>query len=329
MQNIDNNPEFQDDFSPFNENVIERDYTRPNVTGVIDGNPISEPVIIPPTFEDLNASFQDKANEEFGEEGGATSGRATWGERPVANESMTELDGKEKKQAASAMVEAVLDGYTQLTLFANKLVQIPEKKINKKISEGVINPNVQIPVNNTSLPVRDFLKVYNEEIGSVLAVDDEFKDKVRPVMQRVFMKRNIGMTDEQLLGYYFGVDIITKGAIVVQIRNQNNTLIQSIEELSASYSGGGASSRYEEPKGKQEPQQEPTREYAEPTSTREYAEPEERKSTQPEYEEVEVVEEKKETPRKTAMPEFGNADILAEMEEIAKSEKPKRGRAKK
>lgn len=325
MENIEK--EFQDDFSPFNENVIERDYTRPNVQGVLDTTPIEEPVIIPPTFEDLNASFQEKAGEEF-EEGGSTSGRATWGERPVANEFMNELDNKEKRQAASAMVEAVLDGYTQLSLFANKLVQISPKTLDAKINKGEISPNLLVPVNNQQLPVRDFINVYNKEIGEVLTVDEEFKEKVRPVMKRVFMKRNIGMTDEQLLGYYFGVDIITKGATVISIRNQNAQLLKSFAELSQSpYAQTQEAPKQQETRREPEPTPEPSREYVEPQSTREYTEPDEVKK--PVYEEVEVVEEKPKRTRATKMPEFGDADILAEMESIAKGEKPKRGRTKK
>jgi len=300
------------DFSPFNENVVERDYTRPNVQGVVDSTPIDEPIIIPPSFEDLNSSFQESFNEE-------SANMESSDDAPIgggsANESMNDLDNKDKKKASQAMVEAVLDGYSQLCGFGNKLVQISPKKIDKLVSEGQINPNIQIPVQGGSIRVSDYFVEYNKTIDGVLSVDDEFKDKVRPVMTRVFMKRNIGMTDEQLLAYYFGVDLIQKGATVYTLTSQNKQLINSIIELSQNIKGTTQAPQQEAQREYYEPENVTEREFVEP-DTREYSEPEEVKKDDG-FEEVQVVEEK---PKKASpkMPEFGDKDILAEMENIAK-----------
>jgi len=317
------------DFSPFNENVVERDYTRPNVQGVVDSTPIEEPIIIPPSFEDLNSSFQESFNEESANMESSDNTPLGGGS---ANEAMNDLDNKDKKKASQAMVEAVLDGYSQLCGFGNKLVQISPKKIDKLVSEGQINPNVQIPVQGGSIRVADYFVEYNKTIDGVLSVDDEFKDKVRPVMTRVFMKRDIGMTDEQLLAYYFGVDLIQKGATIYTLTSQNKQLINSIIELSQNMKGANQTYQSEPQRDYQEPDPTPEREFVEP-NTREYSEPEEIKKDDG-FEEFQVVEEKpkKQSPK---MPDFGNKDILSEMENIAKqnakssSTSSTRGRKKK
>lgn len=339
-QGINNEVEQEEIFSPFNENVIERDYTRPNVQGQVDTTPIEEPVLIAPTFEDLQSAFQSNLDGDnspsVDSEGDSSS---SWG--GVANESMNELDNKEKKQASSAMVDAVLDGYQQLWKFANQQIKISNKKVNKLISDGEINPNVSIPVQGGQLPFLQFVDVYNKELDGVLEVDDEFKEKVKPVMQRVFMKRNIGMTDEQLLMYYFGIDIVSKGATMYTIIGQNKELLNSIKEMSI---GAPSSPPPSSARTYQEPQNATNeRTYEEPKEapiSREYKEPEESaKSTTSEYEEVEIIEEKpKPKPRQTkkadsGLPVFGDEDLLSHMESIANEGKPitkgTRGRRKK
>jgi hypothetical protein len=321
-----------EDFSPLmTENVIERDYTRPTFQGAVDATPIEEPIIIPPSFEDLQAVHEQNVSEDEAQPSD-DSGSSSFSSSG-ANEAMNDLDNKDKKKASQAMVEAVLDGYSQLCGFGNKLVQISPKKIDKLVAEGQINPNLQIPVDGGSIRVVDYFTEYNRSIDGVLRVDDEFKDKVRPVMTRVFMKRNIGMTDEQLLGYYFGVDIIQKGAMIYSLTSQNKQLINSIIELTESNKGNNP-----QPQAKAEPQRtysepEPERQFVEPDAQREYVEPDEIKSKpKDEFQEAVVVEEKPKKTRTTAMPQFGDKDILAQMESIANGgDKPKstRGRKKK
>jgi hypothetical protein len=325
-----NNEEVQEEiFSPFNENVIERDYTRPNVQGQIDINPIDEPILIAPTFEDLQSAFQSNLDGDNSPsvEGDSDSSGGGWS--GGANESMNELDNKEKKQASSAMVDAVLDGYQQVWKFANEQIKISPKKVNKLVKDGEINPNVGVPVQGGQLPFLQFVDVYNKELDGVLEVDDEFKEKVKPVMQRVFMKRNIGMTDEQLLMYYFGIDIISKGATMYTIIGQNKELLNSIKEMSigAPTPPPTGARTYEEPKTAQT-----ERTYEEPAPTREYKEPEEKKAKPTsEYEEVEVIAEepkpKTRTTKKadTGLPKFGDADLLAHMESIANKDTPTKG----
>ena len=337
-QGFNTETEQEEVFSPFNENVIERDYTRPNVTGDLDTSPIEEPVLIAPTFEDLQSAFQNNLD---GDNSPSTDGSSEASEpwQGNANESMNELGNKEKKQASQAMVDAVIDGYKQLCGFANQQIKINQKKVNKMVKEGEINPNVSIPVQGGSLPFLQFVDVYNKELDGLLTVDDEFVEKVKPVMQRVFMKRNIGMTDEQLLGYYFGVDIITKGATMFTITRQNKELLESIKEMSAGTPPpppkASAERTYEEPKSTTT-----ERTYEEPTTKREYKEPEEKSTPKiQEYEEVEIVEEKpkRATPKPKAdssLPKFGDADLLAHMEQVANKDKTTkttgtRGRRKK
>ena len=343
--------ELSDNFSPLMESVNQKSYTRPNV-GVADATPIEEPVITPPTFEQLESGFQASMNENEV----PVDDRTVWGqsEEPTsANPYVENLDKKDQRTASSAMVDAVLDGYSQLNSFANKLIQFDIKKVQKSINNGEIDPNLLIPVSGTPMTPIEYMMEYNEQTKNVISVSDEFKDKVKPVMLRVFMKRNIGMTDEQLLGYYFGVDMFTKGAMIFGLMGQNKELLSSLKEMSAGFTQPPKSAPtqfentttqnttqervYEEPRPTPEPQRETPTETPRETPKREFVEPEEVK-TQEEFQDAQVVDSVfNEEPiirakASSKMPKFGNESILNQMEQIASKEnnvKSTRGRKRK
>lgn len=322
--------EFENDFSPLNENVVQRDYTRPNVQGMVDGSPIEEAVVIPPTFDDLNQSFQSNLNGAEMENEQQGDGRKVWGtneEQSSANPYTENLDKKDQRKASEALVDAVLDGYTQLNGFANKLIQFNPNKIQKLISDGEIDGNLKIPIQGQEIGVLDYINEYNKQTEGVIGVSDEFKDKVRPVMVRVFQKRNIGMTDEQLLAYYFGVDIVQKGAMMYSLRGQNLALLEQLKSMSSTTSSPPPRQQAQQPQQEapQQPQQEPQREYVEPDEVK----------VERDYVEAQVVESKPKAPRPTKqptsdrLPKYGDAELLQHMTDVANGENPKKTYKKK
>jgi len=196
------------------------------------------------------------------------------------------------------------------------------------INRGELNPRVRIPIDASggSLSVQDFVTEFNEQTSEAISTSSEFKTEVRPAMVRVFEKRGIGMTDEQFLMYKFGSDMVMKGAVVVQLRSQINSMLDLMKDLSNQQGATAATPP---------PQPTPTQEAAptpEPTPTPEpeaveYSEPEE-----------EVIGFQDEGPTFDGAPEFGDPAILAEIsrlseedkiEEDAPKPKRKRGRPRK
>lgn len=349
MDNNNENPEngFSNQFNPLEENVVQRDYTRPNVQ-VTDTSPIEEPVFQPPSLEELDNSFRQQLGED--DPSGSADPRTVWGsetETSSANPYMENLDKKEQKQASQAMVDAILDGYGSLKKWSNNLIKLDPKKIQKGIANGEINPNLAIPVGNgRSVPLMQYVEMYNTEVADTISMSDEFREKVSPVLLRVLMKRNIGMTDEQLLGYYVVSDLAVTGMQVFALRNQNNALINQIKEASIGVPPtpppNYAANQQPEPQPPTpESRQEPVSEQ------KEYFEPEEVVSTArrtkakpAEFTQVEVLDDLQPEPvkttrakkskfvKQTAVPQFGDAEILQHMEEVAKGGSPKRRRKK-
>lgn len=321
--NLQPQPEIIDDFSPLQENVKQREYTKPNVQGLVDSAPIEEPSFAPPSFEDLEAQFAQQSVETSAPE------------PESANPYVNNLDSKDQRQASKALVEAVLDGYTQLNRFGSKWVQIKVEVVQNLMRQGEIDPNLTLPVDGRNIPVLQYIEAYNAELGEVFSVDDEFKDKVRPVMLRVFMKRNIGMTDEQLLLYYFGIDIVTKGSIGMSLAKQNRMLIDSLREVSMNTRPAPTpqASRVEK-KVDEFDSEPPISRSTVNKKEREYVEPEEEAYVEEVIQDVVEVKDANSDVRRgrkpMAQPEFGDSSLLSHMEQVANEGTGKRrGRPRK
>jgi len=363
MDNIENNAAneqgFTANFSPLDENVIQRDYTKPKVQAEYAA-PIDEPVFATPSFEDLDNNFRSQLGED--DPSGGTDSRKVWGsdaEPSTANPYVENLDKKEQKIASQAMVDALLDGYGSLKKWSNNLIKLDPKKIKKAINDGDIDGSIGIPVGQGQVvPLMDYVEMYNAETSEAISMSEEFKEKVSPVLLRVFMKRGIGMTDEQLLAYYFGMDIITTGAQIFALRSQNNALIAQLKEMSENNVRGTPNTTKEDLESPQEEVTEsynPQRQTFEPEENQyteerptEYYEPEEVSPQTPttrnrnaEYTQVEILDDLQPEPKQgkarksravksSKIPQFGNdTEILNHMEKLAQEEAKKRGRRRK
>lgn len=322
MENTENvNSEIIEDFSPLTQdNVIQRDYTKPKVDySQVNANPIEEPVFVAPSFEEMDADWNSRKVEDA----------QIVDEKSSANPYTENLDKKDQRKASAALVEALLDGYSQLNKFGNKLVQFNPEKIQGMMRSGEIDPDLTIPINGRNIGILDYVNAYNEETSTVISVDDDFKDKVRPLLIEEFMERNIGMTRLQLIGYYFGTDILTKGTLIYSLRKQNQSVLDSLVEISNN-------TRPAPTPQASRVQQSETIVEEEPVSKpqREFVEPEEEYAVIEDFEPVVVKtvnDDLKRSRKPQTGPQFGDSAILAQMEQIANGEpsSKRRGRPRK
>ena len=321
------------DFSPLDAPVKQRSYTQHHVTDVEAMGDLEEPTFQPPSFNDF-------------EEG---DGGESEPERPF-NQSYSELDGKEKTMGAKMMAEMAIDLYEKGCGLLGKLPEISEGKLDRLISEGEIDPSIEIPTEAGNLGVKEFASEYNDSIKDAFSVSDEFKEKVKPPLERVFKKRGIGMTDEQLLMYYFATDFGAKGVQAFMLRKTANGILDSLREntLAIREQNAYRTTPTPTPTAKAEVKTETqSAEYTENISEaveQEYVAPKRKKpatnlDSQVEFFEPEEVENgvysilndnggfKAETKVADNMPTFGDPEILAGIEKIAKDsglEKPVR-----
>jgi hypothetical protein len=240
QENFENFEEVEiinDDFSPLDAPVKQRSYTQHKLGDLEEMGELEEPTFERPSFADLDGDSEEASPEP---------------ERPF-NESFSELDGKEKTMGAEMMAEMTLDIYEKGCFYMGKIPELSEAKIDKLIAEGEIDPSIQLQTEAGQMPIKDFAVEFNDSIKEAFVVTDEFKDKVKAPLIRVFKKRGIGMTDEQLLMYYFGTDIATKGAQAFMLRKTTNSILDSLKENTM------AIREQQEPKAPTPPRPEPVR----------------------------------------------------------------------
>lgn len=206
--------QLMDDFSPLDAPVKQRSYTQHKIYADSDVVPELEE----PTFQAPNFSDFDEATSEEKEPA-----------KPF-NEPFSELDGKEKTMGAEMMAEMTLDIYEKGCGFLGKLPEISESKLDQLIADGEIDPNIELPTESGNIGVKDFAVEYNSSIKDAFEVSEDFKNNVRPPLIRVFKKRGIGMTDEQLLAYYFITDLGTKTAQAFMLRKTSKNILDSLKE---------------------------------------------------------------------------------------------------
>jgi len=210
---VETNEEFYSGFSPLDEPVKERAYTKGNVDAQGLEAELEEPTFDAPNFSDFDQ--EEKEPSTF-------------------NPAMDNLDKKEQMYATEQMVDTVLDVYGKAHLLANRVTKIKEEKIAQAMENGEIDPSLQVPIddNGNSLGLMEYVQEYNAQLSDAIKLEDDFVEKVRPPMIRVFQKKGLAMTDEQFLAVAFGTDILTKGAMIFQLVKQNNKLMTMWKEQS-------------------------------------------------------------------------------------------------
>jgi hypothetical protein len=323
---VEQNEDFYSGFSPLDEPVKERSYTKGNVDSKGLEAELEEPTFDAPNFSDFDEETKEPS---------------------TFNPAIENLDKKEQLYATEQMVDTVLDVYGKAHLLANRVTKIKEDKVAKAMEDGEIDPSLEVPIDNmgNSLGLMDYVQEYNSQLSDAIKLEDDFVEKVRPAMIRVFQKKGLAMTDEQFLGVAYGTDILTKGAMIFQLVKQNNKLFSMWKEQSnfvpkskpSKPSNSGST-----PPPPPTPTPQPSQNTPPPTPT--FSEPEEFSAESMVGDMTGMKENSNFENSKPSdgMPIFGDKNILSDMEKLARQEeviditptegsskKRKRGRPKK
>lgn len=305
---FENNQDFYSGFSPLDEPVKERAYTKGNVDAQGLEAELEEPTFDAPNFSDFDQ--EEKEPSTF-------------------NPAMDNLDKKEQMYATEQMVDTVLDVYGKAHLLANRVTKIKEEKVAQAMENGEIDPSLQVPIDDmgNSLGLMEYVQEYNAQLSDAIKLEDDFVEKVRPPMIRVFQKKGLAMTDEQFLAVAFGTDILTKGAMIFQLVKQNNKLFTMWKEQSNFVPKSKPTAQTTSstpppppPSDAPTPQAQPS---PPPTPQPTFTEPEEFTAESMVGDMVGMKENAtfSNTQQSEGMPQFGDPSILAKLDELSKTNK--------
>jgi hypothetical protein len=246
------------EYDPMGAPINEKPYTKPNVKI----NPKDLQGDIPePSFQ---APLIDLDKPKFDDVPPAPKKQT----EPL-NREMNDLPKKDKQVAASHVANMIMQVYDGLNTLASKGMVFNEKKLNRLQQEGEVDFSILVKKDYTSnqkITAAEFIQDFNRQNENALKVTKEFKEEVTPILERVLVKRGVGMTDEQMLIFLFGQDIAIKGGQFLQARTQMNQIIDILKEQTQEMKSGDFRSQVNTPPPPPPPPQaEPSYSYNEPT----------------------------------------------------------------
>jgi hypothetical protein len=206
-----------DDFDPLGEPVLEKEYTKHNVK--VDAkdfaNDIPEPSFIPPPMGgQMSADEKVKKPQE----------------QPF-NPKMDSLPKKDKHDASEKVADMILSAYKFGKGWADTQLLFNQKQLNKMQEKGEIDLDVEIQISpSVSMTAGEFIEDYNEQSKGTLVVTEEFVTEFKPVLVRVLEKKGVGMTDEQLLWYLAGKELLVTGFMFNQGYNVKKEILKTLKE---------------------------------------------------------------------------------------------------
>ena len=197
-------------YNPFGESVLEKEYRTPQVATAQSIPDIIEPSFQKPTYDDLIASNEETAPEEQQDKTGIDAFAQNQDEKVPKNEEESNADG---------LVDVCFVAYGVLNQLGGKMARISDSKLSKYESEGLLDRKMEIPVDaHTSATVEEVVDSINSQVDDIFVVTDEFEERTRPLMKRIFLKKGWGVSDEQQLLIYIATDVQEKVMAAVQIR---------------------------------------------------------------------------------------------------------------
>lgn len=246
------------EYDPMGTPINEKPYTKPNVKinpKDLQGD-IPEPSFQAPLIDLDKPKFDDIPP-------------APKKEREPLNREMNDLPKKDKQVAASHVANMIMQVYEGLNTLASTGMVFNDKKLNRLQQEGEVDFSILIKKDYTSnqrITAAEFIQDFNSQHANSLKVTKEFKEEVTPILERVLVKRGVGMTDEQMLIFLFGQDIAIKGGQFLQARSQMSQIIDMLKEQTLEMKSGNFRSQVNTtPPPPPPPQPEPSYEYNEAT----------------------------------------------------------------
>lgn len=230
--------EMMDDFSPLDEAIAEKAYTKPNVKFNANdmANDIPEPSFIPPPMGGDTMTEEDKIKKP----------------REPFNEEMRDMPKKDKKDAANKVAQMIMTGYKWANSYADSKLLFDPKKIQKMEIDGEINLAVQVPISaNDTISAGEFIQEYNDQSKDTITVSQEFEEEFVPALTKVLEKRGVGMTEEQYVIYLLGKDLLVKGFLVAQSLSVKKEMLNMLKEINSTL-------QQQAPQPQPQPQPQPT-----------------------------------------------------------------------
>lgn len=244
------------DFNPFEEPVIERNYTKgfqpkfqneddySDSTSDNEENNFSDEDLKMPK-ENVDSEDND-IDEDIPEPEWVNTGGISGDEddedyddddededdddnEKLGGDNLSDLTPAQKRKAAEKTAEALMNMYCQFVpLPFIKLSSFSERKIQKMKFENKIDLSMQLENNVT---VKDYIDGVNEQAEEVFRVKDETKEEIKDPLIDVLLEQDLALTPTQRLMFAIGGHILSMSFATYQLHQNNKQALETFEKF--------------------------------------------------------------------------------------------------
>lgn len=215
-----------DTVSPITQPTIQTPIISPQVTTsnntTTPTNPVSN---VPP----VDKNVQQQQTQQYATD---SMGQKQANSMP-ANPAVTTMGGKEKKEQLKWTVDTVLWVYAKLKMRIGEFACVSDRKLNNLERDKKITADWAVLKDYATgeiLTLRQFVQNANSAIMQACLVSEEFKEKMRPLLEAEFDKRGWIVDAQTNALVLLGTDLVEMGDKLLTIRMNMNAVIKKCSD---------------------------------------------------------------------------------------------------
>lgn len=157
-----------------------------------------------------------------------------------ANPGVKDAPPHVKEEGADFVADKLLIGYGKLKkTIAGMVVLVSEKKLDKWEEQGLVNRNILLPLRGGgAISAGVLIEQHNDSAEAIIdenALSKKFYDTAKPMITEELSKRNIALSNIQMLGVVTAMDLFEFGEKIKPLFEQRQEMIQAFKGATAAY----------------------------------------------------------------------------------------------
>jgi len=227
-------------FDPFEQPVIERDYTK-GIVDNVDESLYEEANVV----EDFDANGSDDSFENYEEDDipqaefntnpeeedymNDDSDMIDGGSSKLADGNLKDLSPAQKRKSAEKTADAMLGLYCKFAPAPFKQwASFKERKINELALKKEIDLEMEL---DGDLTIKDYIDNTNKQVEAIFEVSEEQKNEIREPLIDVLLEQELALTPTQRLLMAVGGHIVTMGISAFQLAQNNKMALETFKQF--------------------------------------------------------------------------------------------------
>lgn len=161
-------------------------------------------------------------------------------DNPFANPGVKDVPPAAKKKGAEFLADKILKGWGKgKASLAEWLIMISERKMDRLEADGIIDRNIILPLRNgTTTTAGRIVTSHNNDVQKVIdefALTQEFYDEAFPMVVEELAKRDVALTNLQMLAATAAMDLYSFGEELKPLYHQGSDIMNAFKRATTAY----------------------------------------------------------------------------------------------